>query len=470
MDEVNTGTQKNTAGKPKKKYFLRYLSVTIKKFISLNIDSDDNATISRIEEGIEFRGANVWILAFAIIIASIGLNVNSTAVIIGAMLISPLMGPIMGIGLAVGISDNNMLSRSLRNFGAMVLISIIASTLYFFISPLSDAQSELLARTRPTIYDVLIAFFGGLAGIVAHSRKGEKITIISGVAIATALMPPLCTAGYGLATAQFNFFFGAFYLFFINSFFIALATVLMSYYLKLPKRSFINPQKAKKVKRSIYIFTTIVCVPSIFMAVNMIQESSFNSSAIRFMNDLDHNPLLENVQIINSSREYSRDSSTITIALVGKPLEEKQIKNLQQKLPEFGLKNTHLIIRQLMSDSDNDINISGELMEDLYKKNVILSDQITEYKNEIIQLQGEIIPNEQIAKEIQTQFNNIHSFSISRMIYTDIQTLTSDTIPTAYVIWLKKPAKEDAERLENWLKARLNLDQLKLTSSIYTKK
>lgn len=467
MEENNNQQETNTRNKKPIAYYIRYIVLSLKRFISLNLDSDSDATVKRIEDGIEFRGSNVWILAFAIIIASVGLNINSTAVIIGAMLISPLMGPIMGIGLSVGISDNKMLNSSLRNFGEMVAISLLASTLYFLISPLSDAQSELLARTSPTIYDVLIALFGGLAGIVASSRKDDKIVIISGVAIATALMPPLCTAGYGLATGQLNFFFGAFYLFFINSFFIALATFIMTYYLKIPKRSYTNPQTARKVNRYISLFAALVCIPSVFMAVNMIQESSFNSNAIRFMNDLEESELLKEAQIIKSSREYSRDLSTITVALIGKPLENEQVEDLQQKLPEFGLRNTRLIVRQLMSDNENDINISGEVMEDLYKQNVFLSNEITRYREEITQLQGEIIPNDQIAKEIQVQFDNIHSFSISKTIYTDIATLATDTIPTADIIWNKKPKETEIEQVEKWLKVRLNLDRLKLNNSVH---
>jgi uncharacterized hydrophobic protein (TIGR00271 family) len=469
MEENNNPQEINTKQEKKKSKGLRYIILWIKRFVSLRFDNDNEATVQRIEEGIEFRGANVWILAFAIIVACIGLNINSTAVLIGAMLLSPLMGPIMGIGLAVGISDNNMLKHSLSNFAAMVIISIMASTFYFLISPLSDAQSELLARTRPTIYDVMIAFFGGLAGIIANSRKKDKYTVFLGVVIATALMPPLCTAGYGIATGNWNFFIGAFYLFFINTFFIALATFIMAYYLKIPKRAHTNPLKAKRVNRYISLFAAIVCIPSVFMAINMIQESSFNSSAIRFVNDLEQNPLLEDVQIVKSSREYSKKQSTITIALVGKPLEEKQIEDIRQKLPDFGLKNTHLIVRQLMSDDDKELNISGEFMEDLYKQNVFLSDEITRYRDEVIRLQGEIIPNDQIAKEIQVQFKNIHSFSISKTIYTDIETLSTDTIPTAYIVWNKKPKETETEQLDKWLKVRLNLDKLKLSSSVYKK-
>ena len=227
--EENTTSQEHDLGNPKSekdphfnfRKVLKNWWYAIKAITRLNEDTDVEATLTSIHKSVEFRGVNIWILAFAIIVASIGLNVNSTAVIIGAMLISPLMGPINGVGLAIGISDSELLNKSLKNLLVMVVISLLASTTYFILTPLSDAQSELLARTTPTIFDVLIAFFGGMAGIVAISRKEQPFAVISGVAIATALMPPLCTAGYGLATLQFKFFFGAFYLFFINSFFIA---------------------------------------------------------------------------------------------------------------------------------------------------------------------------------------------------------------------------------------------------------
>ncbi|MEG1405934.1 MAG: DUF389 domain-containing protein, partial [Alistipes sp.] len=170
--------------------------------------------IASIEKGVVFRGVNLWVLIFATLIASLGLNVNSAAVIIGAMLISPIMGPIMGVGVAMGINDFDLLKKSLRNLTLMFIVAIVTSTLYFLLTPLADAGSELLARTVPTTYDVLIALFGGLAGIVAQSRKDRTSTVIPGVAIATALIPPLCTAGFGLATGQYRYFIGAFYLFF----------------------------------------------------------------------------------------------------------------------------------------------------------------------------------------------------------------------------------------------------------------
>ena len=203
----------------------------IKRILTIHFDlrqekEDEQETIDSLKKGVEFRGTNLWVLIFAIFLASLGLNTNSTAVIIGAMLISPLMGPIMGFGLGLGIADFELVKRSLRNYLTATLFSVVTATIYFLISPISEAQSELLARTSPTIYDVLIAFFGGLAGIVAGSTK-SKGNVIPGVAIATALMPPLCTAGFGLATGHLSYFLGAFYLYFINTVFISLSTYIV---------------------------------------------------------------------------------------------------------------------------------------------------------------------------------------------------------------------------------------------------
>jgi uncharacterized hydrophobic protein (TIGR00271 family) len=203
-------------------------------------------TIETIKKGIEFKGTNLWVLIFAIFIASIGLNVNSTAVIIGAMLISPLMGPIMGLGLGLGIYDFELIKKSLKNLTIAVVISLTTSSLYFLLTPLREAQSEILARTYPTIWDVFIAFLGGLAGIIAITRK-DKGNAIPGVAIATALMPPLCTAGYGIASGNFLFFLGAFYLFFINSVFISLSTFLIVRFLKFPQINFVDLKLEKKL-------------------------------------------------------------------------------------------------------------------------------------------------------------------------------------------------------------------------------
>ena len=263
--------------------FKQILNRFIHRYVYIYEELDTEGAAHRIKNGIWFRGPNVWILAFSIIIASVGLNVNSTAVIIGAMLISPLMGPIIGVGLALGTNDFDLLKNAGKNLLVMVLVSLIASTLFFILSPLSLVNpTELEARTSPTIYDVLIALFGGLAGILENSRK-ERGTVLSGVAIATALMPPLCTAGFGLAHGNMHFFLGALYLFVINSVFIALATYLMVKYLRFKTVTGIEVHTAKRRRNLISAILVIVLIPSIWSAVVMIQENNFERNVKSFM-------------------------------------------------------------------------------------------------------------------------------------------------------------------------------------------
>lgn len=280
----------------------------IRGFFSRNFDvrqekENEQETIESIKKGVEFKGTNLWVLIFAILIASLGLNMNSTAVIIGAMLISPLMGPIMGFGLGLGIADVGLVKTAFRNFAIATIVSVITSTLYFLITPFSEAQSELLARTTPTIYDVLIAFFGGLAGIVASSTK-SKGNVIPGVAIATALMPPLCTAGYGIASGQLYYFLGAFYLFFINTVFISLATFLVVRLLKYPKKVFLDKQQETKVTRYVGIIVFFTIVPSLFLSYNLIRSSYFKERVNKFINN---KLVFTNTQIINKTITDTRD-------------------------------------------------------------------------------------------------------------------------------------------------------------------
>lgn len=351
--------------------FTRILKVLwrkVKEYTQIKEDTDYEATVDSISKSVVFRGFNVWILFFAIIVASVGLNVNSTAVIIGAMLISPLMGPINGVGLAIGTFDELLLRKSLKNLIIMVLISLAASTLYFLISPISDARSELLARTQPTIFDVFIGFFGGLAGILATSRKSQSITVISGVAIATALMPPLCTAGYGIATGQIWYFLGAFYLFFINSFFIALATFVTVRLLGFPQARYVDEQRHKAVKRIITIFTIIVLIPSIYLAIDVIREAAFNTQSLKFVNEIQNSEMLAETEIIKSEREYHHRSQTITLILFGQQLDETQVYHLQNILHnEYGLKKTNLVIKQ-SSGKPIDVKQQNELIEELFDK------------------------------------------------------------------------------------------------------
>lgn len=244
---------------------------------------DEEETIESLKKGVEFRGTNLWVLIFAIFLASLGLNTNSTAVIIGAMLISPLMGPIMGFGLGLGIADFELVKRSLRNYLTATLFSVVTATIYFLISPISEAQSELLARTSPTIYDVLIAFFGGLAGIVAGSTK-SKGNVIPGVAIATALMPPLCTAGFGLATGNLSYFLGAFYLYFINTVFISLSTYIVVRVLKYPHKEFLDKKRAMVVRRYMMIIVTCTIIPSLYLTYRVLRTTVFEEQVKSFVN------------------------------------------------------------------------------------------------------------------------------------------------------------------------------------------
>lgn len=315
----------------------------IRDFFVRNFDvrqekEDELETIESIRKGIEFKGTNLWVLIFATFVASLGLNTNSTAVIIGAMLISPLMGPIMGFGLGLGISDFDLIKRSFRNFATATVFSVITSTLFFLISPISEAQSELLARTQPTVYDVLIAFFGGLAGIVASSTK-SKGNVIPGVAIATALMPPLCTAGFGLASGNLYYFFGAFYLYFINTVFISLATYVVVRLLKYPKKVFLNKQREKIVTRYVGVIVFFTIVPSLFLSYNLIRASYFNDRVRTFVADELSFP---NTQILSKTVTDTSDKKEVKVVLIGETVPETMIANARAKMPKYGLKNVGL--------------------------------------------------------------------------------------------------------------------------------
>lgn len=296
------------------------LAILKKYFNAMPDKEDEENTIKAISNGVSFHGANLWVLVFAIFIASLGLNVNSTAVIIGAMLISPLMGPIIGMGLSVGINDFELLKRSLKNYLVATIISVLTATLYFLLTPLDEAQSELLARTSPTLYDVLIALCGGAAGIVALATKG-KGNVLPGVAIATALMPPLCTAGFGIATGNVFYFLGAFYLFFINTVFIALATYIGVRMLKFKTKEFVDPNRQKKVKKYIIIIVIVTMIPSGFMTYNIVKTSVFKSNVSKFVKEQLYN---SGTRII--SYETNQDSLTLRVVAVGQELSDSTIK------------------------------------------------------------------------------------------------------------------------------------------------
>lgn len=448
--------------------FIKEVWAYIKSLASIAEDTDSETTVANIIKGVEFRADNIWVLFFAIIIASVGLNVNSTAVIIGAMLVSPLMGPIMGLGLSIGISDGELLRKSLKNLFIMIVISLVASSFYFLISPLSDAQSELLARTKPTIYDVFIAFFGGLAGILAASRKQEKVTVVSGVAIATALMPPLCTAGYGLGTGQLIYFFGAFYLFFINAFFIALATYLMVRYLHFPRKTFLDQATELKVRRSIAVFTIVVLVPSVFIAINVVRETSFNNNAIKYVNDIQNNPVMQNVQIISQQRTFSSKGNEITISLVGEPLASEQVAVLQKRMEEMGLKNTKLNIRQA-GGASLDVGTQAKMLQEFIEDKdriIVQKDSLIRDLRQQIRVERQLaqVTAEQLAHELSVLYPHIHDISMAEAVKFNVQSNMTDTIPTLNINWTQQPTSEEYQHLSNWLKVRLKTDKLDIIS------
>lgn len=323
-----------------RKDFWEIVRRLFKRYIYLFDDIDTEDAAARIKNAIWFKGPNVWILAFAIVLASVGLNVNSTAVIIGAMLVSPLMGPIIGMGLALGTNDVYLLKSAAKNLLVMVIISLVASTLFFMLSPLSLVNpTELEARTSPTIYDVLIAFFGGMAGILENSRK-ERGTVLSGVAIATALMPPLCTAGYGLAHLNLHFFAGALYLFLINSVFIALATYLMVRYLNFKTAGDISEEIAVKRRRVISTVLVIIVVPSILSAVNLIWSNNFERNVRNFV---ENNRLVGPGTYIYNHTVNGRDA---TLSIAGEPLTDSLKQELFLKAADYGIKRRNLSLQE----------------------------------------------------------------------------------------------------------------------------
>ncbi len=407
---------------------------------------------------------NLWVLIFAIFIASIGLNVNSTAVIIGAMLISPLMGPIMGIGLGIGTNDFELIKKSYKNLAVAVLISILTSTIYFLITPLGDAQSELLARTTPTIWDVFIALFGGLSGIVAATRRSIS-NVIPGVAIATALMPPLCTAGFGLAKGNPTYFLGALYLFFINSVFISLATYIIVRFLGFRKKIFLDPRTDKKVKRSIIIIVLITIIPSIIMAYNIVQRAVVEKNVQLFIaNEMS----FPNTQVVSKKLDLGSKNHRIEIFLVGEPIKSELIEIAKQKLPKYKLENAELIVRQSISETSKiDITaLRAGVIEELYRKNEEIiknkDKQIQLLESQIALLSQNQFPVEEISKEAKTLFENLEELSLNRSIIMRLKENKTDTITIAYSKFSRKISYAQKKKFTEWLKTRIKSDNLKL--------
>jgi len=414
--------------------------------------------VASVSKGVEFRGVNLWVLIFATMIASLGLNVNSAAVIIGAMLISPIMGPIMGVGLALGINDFELLKKSLRNLALMFIVAIITSTVYFFISPLSSNSSELLARTVPTTYDVLIALFGGLAGIVAQTRQDRTSTVIPGVAIATALIPPLCTAGYGLAMGQFRYFIGAFYLFFINSVFIALATFMIVRFLKYEKKAFIDKHKERNVRRLMMAITLLTFIPSVFVGFRMVRVSVFEAMADKYVAQVfnfKHTRVIE----CNKHFETGRHRPEIELVLLGEPLGDEVIENARAQMPAFGLEKTDLTVRQASTGDKVDlVSLQKSYSELLAEKN----EQIDEMKSSLSRYKMTNVEVGDISQEVGVLVPGMQSMSLMKGIDFDVQGRPLDTLIVCVITPQRDGAEIDRATLMNWLRKRTRIQQVKL--------
>ncbi|PZX94953.1 hypothetical protein DOS84_05235 [Flavobacterium aquariorum] len=409
-------------------------------------EENKKKVLENIIGNISFRGSNLWILACAIVIASVGLNVNSTAVIIGAMLISPLMGPIVGAGFGLGMYDFELVKKSIKNLAIATIVSLIVSTLYFYISPFKEVQSELLARTSPNIYDVLIAFFGGLVGVIAVTRV-EKGNPIPGVAIATALMPPLCTAGYGLATGNYLFFGGALYLYTINCVFICIATFIIVKFLKYPIAKQIDLKHQKQVKQGITVLLLIMIIPSVYFAYRLFDEKKYKQRTEEFIEK--EFPQKE-FTLIYKKTNYNTNPKIIELAFLSKKFSPVEIKSFNQKLKEYDLMNTQLLIKQDTFDLKNDILNTINI----HKKSGADKDQlINDLQKKISNYQ---VNNTKVSNELSILFPEIKPIAITQYASKD------KTIP----VLLYKSKTElnlvTKRKLMNWLKQRLEKDSVEV--------
>lgn len=372
----------------------------LKYYLSIERDKiQDTEAIENIIISTEFRGTSLWVLICSVFIASLGLNMNSTAVIIGAMLISPLMGPIMGIGLGFGIDDGDLIRRCVKNLAVATVFALVTSSVYFYISPINDARSELLARTQPSLYDVLIAFFGGLAGIITTCSR-NKGNILAGVAIATALMPPLCTAGYGLATLQWRFIFGAFYLFIINCVYIGFATYLGVLLFKLRK---VGELKHKNFKTWTTVVLIIIMIPSIFTTIGLVRNDIREARISEFVHEQFGN--LPATELAAYRYEKNDSIESIEVSLIGRPLSDNEIELIRAKMGGYQLKNKVLHVVQ------NGVVESYE--KSIQKQSVIVDGVIRTLQQQMLQLQRENDSLRHVITDIERAAND--SVTSSRM-------------------------------------------------------
>ncbi|MBB6681587.1 DUF389 domain-containing protein [Aequorivita sp. 609] len=439
----------------------------LKELFDIRADTDRDATIDAVKKDISFKGHTAWILIFSIFVASIGLNVSSTAVVIGAMLISPLMGPIVGIGLSVAINDVETLRRSLINLGVMVFLSVLTAFLYFKLSPLTEETPELIARTYPTILDVLIAIFGGLGLIVAKTKSGTIASVIFGVAIATALMPPLCTVGYGLAIGNASYAGGALYLFSINAVFIALSTFIVSKILRFPLVRYANSKRRKRISQIASLIAIAVMVPSVWLFIKLLDQQVFENRAKEFVNKT---VKYDGAEVVKFTQDYK--TKDIDVYFIGRPVPQSKINEWLTELENTDkLETARLRIYQGTDQSgEMAARLSGEIkagiLEDLYVKNEQIiqnkDERIRFLEDQITMLKVKSIPFGEVSKELKINYENVETFSYSNKITTDFK--KTDTLPVINIRWKKNvPARQrqaELKKIEAWIKFKMKLDTL----------
>ena len=437
------------------------IKLFIKETFDIFKDTDHAATIEDIKSAVNMKGQNAWVLIFSILVASAGLNTSSPAVVIGAMLISPLMGPILAMGLSLGINDIDFLKKAFKNFGVMVVLSLLTSFLFFSIPMFQAETPELVARTYPDVRDVIIALSGGLALIIAFSRRNKSINTIAGVAIATALMPPLCTAGYGLATAKWDFFGGALFLFSINTIFIATATFIVVRFLKFPYEAYANSQRRKTISRIIAFLALVILIPSVYMFYQLYIKSDFNQKADGLIHKLRTE---KGILILDVRKNFNKKE--IQFAVVGKSIMQTDIQDFKSEMKSFGYDDVKFKVLQdagnleTMSKINEIENSFLSNQQLLVKKDQLLLNkdkEIFELKNQLHKKGEMLFPFRQIAEEIKALNANVEKVAYSETISTNFSTI--DTIPTFEIIW-KNQVKPDIKtfenlRFQNWLRKKL---------------
>lgn len=432
----------------------------LKTTLNLTNDVDIQAASENIRKNIPFRGPNVYILFVAIIIASVGLNVNSIPVIIGAMLISPLMGPITGLGLGLGTNDRELVLFSIKNLLVMVGISLLAATLYFILTPLEiDNPTELLARTRPTIYDVFIALFGGLAGVLETARK-EKGTVISGVAIATALMPPLCTVGYGIANLSWQYTIGALFLFSINCIFIAMAAYLMAKFLKFPMKT-VEQHRTRYFILS-YALVILLAATSIFTGYHVIRENDFTKLANRFVKK---NQNIGKTYIYDSQVNIDSKPYVLELRLAGETLNEDTKEMLLRDAENYGIMRSQIVIHEdatVQVDRFNETEIVKNLMATNANNIQVRDDSIKVLNAQIAHYKQQELPAKQLAEELQVQLPSITRLTLAKGTALEQNVVMSEEQVVVVAHCIKMPGEEEKARVYEWLKIRLQIQDLEI--------